>query len=64
MDLTPDFLLKMRNYRAQGTVAKVNLALSALPSFAGVTDAATLTGRIHIGPISTISSAHSTTQAR
>ena len=50
MDLTPDFLLKMRNYRAQGTVAKVNLALSALPSFAGVTDALTLTGRVHIGP--------------
>ena len=50
MDLTPDFLLKMRNYRAQGTVAKVNLALSALPSFAGVTDTSTLTGRVHIGP--------------
>jgi phytoene dehydrogenase-like protein len=50
MDLTPDFLMKMRNYRAQGTIAKVNLALSALPSFAGVTDASMLTGRIHIGP--------------
>ena len=48
--LTPDFLAKMRNYRAQGTVAKVNLALSALPSFIGVTDASMLTGRIHIGP--------------
>ena len=31
VDLTPDFLLKMRNYRAQGTVAKINIALSALP---------------------------------
>jgi phytoene dehydrogenase-like protein len=50
VDLTPDFLMKMRNYRAQGTVAKVNLALSALPSFVGVTDTTTLTGRIHIGP--------------
>ena len=49
MDLAPDFLAKMRNYRALGTVAKVNLALSALPAFIGVTDASMLTGRIHIG---------------
>jgi phytoene dehydrogenase-like protein len=28
----------------------VNLALSALPAFAGVTDQAALTGRVHIGP--------------
>jgi phytoene dehydrogenase-like protein len=49
-DLTPEFLLKLRNYRAQGTVAKVNLALSALPSFRGVTDTSMLTGNIHIGP--------------
>jgi phytoene dehydrogenase-like protein len=50
VDLTPDFLLKMRNYRAQGTVAKVNLALSSLPRFRGVSDVSMLTGRIHIGP--------------
>ena len=50
VDLAPDFLLKMRNYRAHGTLAKVNLALSALPSFIGVTDASMLTGRIHLGP--------------
>jgi phytoene dehydrogenase-like protein len=49
-DLAPDFLMKMRNYRAAGTVAKVNLALSALPSFRGVSDASMLSGRIHIGP--------------
>jgi phytoene dehydrogenase-like protein len=49
-DLSPDFLLKMRNYRAAGTVAKLNLALSALPSFAGVgQQTAWLSGRIHIG---------------
>ncbi len=48
VDLTPDFAWKMRNYRAAGTLAKVNLALSALPSF-GV-DSAALTGRIQIGP--------------
>jgi phytoene dehydrogenase-like protein len=47
-DLPPDFLVKIRNYRAAGTVAKVNLALSALPDF-GVPPE-TLGGRIHIGP--------------
>jgi phytoene dehydrogenase-like protein len=47
-DLPPDFLAKIRNYRAAGTVAKVNLALSALPDF-GVPPE-TLGGRIHIGP--------------
>jgi phytoene dehydrogenase-like protein len=31
-------------------VAKVNLALSALPPFRGVTDVSMLTGHIHIGP--------------
>jgi phytoene dehydrogenase-like protein len=50
VDLTPDFLTKMRNYRAAGTVAKVNLALSALPSFTGVTARSMVSGRIHIGP--------------
>ena len=48
-DLMPDFLLKIRNYRAAGTVAKVNLALSGLPSF-GAAEAEFLSGRIHIGP--------------
>ncbi len=52
LDLDPDFLLKMRNYRAAGCVAKVNLALSGLPSFPAVPggDVAKLSGRIHIGP--------------
>src|SRR5258708_15184696 len=31
--LTPDFMMKLQNYRMPGTVAKVNLALSALPKF-------------------------------
>lgn len=48
-DLTPDLLQKMRNYRSSGTVAKLNLALSALPEFAGVTDNRVLSGRIHLG---------------
>jgi phytoene dehydrogenase-like protein len=50
VDLTPDFLSKMRHYRAQGTIAKVNLALATLPRFRGVNDASMLTGHIHIGP--------------
>jgi phytoene dehydrogenase-like protein len=53
VDLDPNFLSKMRNYRAPGAAGKVNLALSALPAFRGVNggDPKTkLTGRIHIGP--------------
>jgi phytoene dehydrogenase-like protein len=51
--LDPSFLLKIQNYRATGVSAKINLALSGLPSFAGVEreDAKTkLSGRIHVGP--------------
>ncbi|HEV7472818.1 MAG TPA: NAD(P)/FAD-dependent oxidoreductase [Pyrinomonadaceae bacterium] len=54
IDLDPSFLLKIRNYRATGVSAKINLALSGLPSFTGVDgeDAVKtkLSGRIHIGP--------------
>jgi phytoene dehydrogenase-like protein len=49
--LSPTFTKRLQNYRMNGTVAKINLALSGLPSFSGLdgnTDA--LTGRIHIGP--------------
>src|SRR5436853_538199 len=49
-ELDPSFLQKIRNYRAHGTVAKVNLALSALPNFMGVDETGKLAGRIHIGP--------------
>jgi phytoene dehydrogenase-like protein len=54
-DLDPDFLNKIRNYRSQGAAAKVNLALSGLPSFSALEKvdgdgAAQLSGRIHIGP--------------
>ena len=47
--LDPGFLSKISAYRAHGTVAKVNLALSRLPSFAGVGNE-DLGGHIHIGP--------------
>jgi phytoene dehydrogenase-like protein len=48
-ELTPAFAAKLRNYRAAGTLAKVNLALSRLPAFRGVPDSAMLSGHVHIG---------------
>jgi phytoene dehydrogenase-like protein len=49
--LAPDFVQKLQHYRGNGTVAKVNLALSGLPNFTALKngDTAALTGRIHIG---------------
>src|SRR5271169_2390358 len=55
--LSPDFVQKIKNYRSMGTVAKINLALSALPEFtalkAGSRDKSNgdlLRGRIQISP--------------
>ncbi len=55
--LDPTFALRIRNIRAKGTLAKVNIALGDLPSFpalAGVVGPdgfrQALSGRIHIGP--------------
>jgi len=50
--LTPDFVMKLQHFRMPGTVAKVNLALSALPNFSALAGASgeALSGRIHIGP--------------
>jgi phytoene dehydrogenase-like protein len=50
--LAPDFVQKVKNYRAPGTVAKVNLALNGLPQFTALKNASNgaLKGRIHIGP--------------
>ncbi len=49
--LSPDFVQKLQHYRGNGTVAKVNLALSGLPTFNALKngEAAALKGRIHIG---------------
>lgn len=49
-DLPPDFAAQLRHYRSAGSLAKLNVALSALPRVGGVSDAAHLGGRIHIGP--------------
>jgi len=47
----PLFLLQVKNIRARGTVAKVNLALDALPNFKSTTgQSAELGGIIHVGP--------------
>ena len=48
-ELEPSFRNKIQNYRALGTVAKVHLALTALPKFA-CSAVENLSGRIHIGP--------------
>jgi len=50
--LAPSFLQRLQHYRMNGTVAKVNLALNALPSFIGVDGnaASLLGGRIQVSP--------------
>lgn len=50
--LAPDFVQKVKNYRAPGTVAKINLALSGLPEFTALKSSSNgaMKGRIHIGP--------------
>ena len=49
--LAPDFVQRLQHYRGNGTVAKVNLALSGLPKFTAFKngDVSALKGRIHIG---------------
>ncbi|MGH9498626.1 MAG: phytoene desaturase family protein [Terriglobales bacterium] len=50
MHLSPDFVMKLQHYRMPGTVAKVNLALSALPKFTALNSDDVLSGRILIAP--------------
>jgi len=52
--LDPTFANRIKNFRSNGTLAKVNLALGGLPTFSSL-DATegfleALSGRIHIGP--------------
>jgi phytoene dehydrogenase-like protein len=47
--LPPEFLWRMKHYRSRGTLAKVNLALSALPVFPGATREM-LAGRVRLAP--------------
>lgn len=51
--LAPDFVQKIKNYRSVGTVAKINLALSALPEFTALKSKGNgnlLQSRIQISP--------------
>jgi phytoene dehydrogenase-like protein len=51
--LSPDFVQKIKNYRSMGTVAKINLAVSALPDFTALKakgNGNLLQGRIQISP--------------
>jgi phytoene dehydrogenase-like protein len=52
--LDPTFANRMKNFRANGNVAKVNLALGGLPAFPALdsneSSLKALSGRIHIGP--------------
>ena len=48
--LSPDFVQKLQHYRGNGTVAKVNLALSGLPKFTALNGKPeALKGRMHVG---------------
>jgi phytoene dehydrogenase-like protein len=47
--LPPEFLWRLKNYRTRGTLAKVNLALSAMPSFRGATREM-LASRLRLAP--------------
>jgi phytoene dehydrogenase-like protein len=52
--LDPTFANRIKNFRANGTVAKVHLALGGLPAFSALDPTEgfleALSGRIHIGP--------------
>jgi phytoene dehydrogenase-like protein len=52
--LDPVFANRMKNFRANGNVAKINLALGGLPTFPALdateSSLKSLSGRIHIGP--------------
>jgi phytoene dehydrogenase-like protein len=50
IELEPGILQRLRNFRMPGTVGKVNLALTRVPSFVGVANPADIQGRIHVGP--------------
>src|SRR5215471_5499405 len=52
--LDPTFASRIKNFRSNGNVAKVNVALGGLPSFSALENSEdaikALSGRIHIGP--------------
>ncbi|OLC84526.1 MAG: hypothetical protein AUH72_01615 [Acidobacteria bacterium 13_1_40CM_4_65_8] len=46
--LAPELVRRVQNIRAHGALAKVNYAVSSLPTFTGVSDTAALSGRIRL----------------
>jgi len=51
LHLEPKVVIRLQSYLSRGTTAKVNLALSGLPTFSAVkNNGAGPAGRIHIGP--------------
>jgi phytoene dehydrogenase-like protein len=54
VNLPPNVVVKMQHYRSNGTAAKLNVALDALPTFSALQQSSegssALAGRIHIGP--------------
>jgi phytoene dehydrogenase-like protein len=52
IELDPGFVTRIRNYRCQGSCAKLNFGLRALPAFRAVAGdpSRALAGRVHIGP--------------
>ena len=49
LELDPGILQRFRNYRAPGTLAKINFVLNGLPRFSGLDDVA-YAGRIQVAP--------------
>jgi phytoene dehydrogenase-like protein len=49
-EIDPSVRRKAENYRAHGTVAKLDFALGALPVFKALPEPGALAARIHIGP--------------
>jgi phytoene dehydrogenase-like protein len=50
VQLEPNFISKLQNYRSRGTTAKVNLALGGAPAFTALKSGVDRAVRIHIGP--------------
>jgi phytoene dehydrogenase-like protein len=56
MQLAPEFVQRVRNIRAHGTLAKINYAIASLPRFSGLAafddagQTAALSGRIRLSP--------------
>ncbi len=62
--LAPDFLVKMQHYRSTGAVAKVNLALDALPKFRALRVEAGDSARVEAGDSPALAAANGALSGR